>query len=60
MRAGLGPRNASGSWASARQASTAALTGLAPLGVVFELFVEEKELFAGSKDELITAVLACK
>jgi len=42
-------------WGLAR---TAALTGLAPLRVVLELLVVEKELFTGSKDELVTAVLA--
>jgi len=32
--------------------------GLAAFRVVFELFVEEKELFAGSEDELTTAICA--
>lgn len=32
------------------------LAGLAPLRVVLKLFVEEKELFAGSEDELSTAI----
>jgi hypothetical protein len=32
------------------------LTGLAALGLVLELFVEEKELFPGGKNEVGTAV----
>jgi hypothetical protein len=34
------------------------LAGLTALRVVLELFVEEKELFAGGEDELTTTVYA--
>jgi hypothetical protein len=39
-------------------AGTLGLARLAALGVVLELFVEEKELFAGSEDELSTTISA--
>lgn len=59
--AGLGARDSgSGRAASGTHRRTGApgLAGLAPFGVVLKLFVEEKELFAGSEDELSTAICA--
>jgi hypothetical protein len=57
--AGLGTGETGRSRARARTQTctgTFGLTWLAPLGVVLKLFIEEKELFAGSEDELSTTI----
>ena len=64
VRAGFGARDARGGWPGAVThgggPGAARLAGLAALGVVLELLVEEKELFAGGKDELPATVNACQ
>jgi hypothetical protein len=59
--AGLGSREASRCRARTCPHSEVCpfeLAGFTPLGVILELFVEEEKLFAGSEDELATAVCA--
>ena len=57
--AGLGTRDAGGGGPAARGtggADALSLARFAALGIVLELFVEEKDLFAGGEDELTAAV----
>jgi len=57
---GLGTGDSCGCWACSDGSSSSSgalgLARLAALGVVFELLIEEKELFAGGKDELSATI----